>query len=120
MPTARQNNGSQAEAAVAAWLEQAGWRVLARNVKLGKDEIDIVAIDPGPPTTLVCVEVRSSTSPDFGTAEERVDRRKVAHLYRAAGNLKLEQRLPKRVDLVVVDRREGRSVFRHLRAVEPL
>jgi putative endonuclease len=119
MQTARQSNGSQAEDAAAAWLEQAGWRLLARNVKLGKDEIDIVAIDPGPPLTLVCVEVRSSTSPDFGTAEERINRGKVAHLYRAARKLKLAQGLPKRVDLLVVDRRGGRSVFRHLRAVEP-
>jgi putative endonuclease len=119
MPTTRQDHGTRAEDAAAAWLQQAGWQLLARNVKLGKDEIDIVAIDPGPPLTLVCVEVRSSTSPDFGTAEERIDRSKVAHLYRAARNLKLQHRLPKRVDLVVVDRRDGRSVFRHLRAVEP-
>ena len=119
MQTARQNNGTHAEDAAAAWLEQAGWRLLARNVKLGRDEIDIVAIDPGPPATLVCVEVRSSTSPDFGTPEERVDRRKVAHLYRAAKSLQLERRLPRRVDLVVVDRRARRSVFRHMRGVEP-
>jgi Predicted endonuclease distantly related to archaeal Holliday junction resolvase len=117
--TARQNRGTQAEDDAAAYLEQAGWQVIGRNVRVGRDEIDILAVDPGPPPALVFVEVRSASSPAFGMPEERVDREKVGHLYRAARKLAVERQLSRRVDLVVVDRRNGRVVFRHLRALEP-
>ena len=103
-----------------------GWRVVARNVKVGRDEIDVLAIDPGPPKTLVNVEVRSLSTAAFGYPEERVDRLKVGRLYRALAGLAaaLESdeglnKLPRRVDLVIVDRRSGRAEIRHLRAVEP-
>ena len=104
---------------MAALLARNGWRVLGRNVVVGRDEIDILAIDPGPPAELVFVEVRSATSDRFGTPEERVDRDKVAHLYRASRALTAPHGLRRRVDLVVVDRRSGQSALRHLRAIEP-
>jgi hypothetical protein len=62
--------------------------------------------------------VRSATSDRFGTPEERVDRDKVAHLYRASRALTAPLGLKRRVDLVVVDRRT-RPALRHLRALEP-
>lgn len=110
-----------------AWLVDSRWRVLARNARVGKDEIDIVAIDPGPPREAVCVEVRSARSAKFGTPEERVDARKVSNLYRAArAFIRSEQAaqlgvgdLRVRVDLLVVDLRNGRPEIRHLRALEP-
>ncbi len=117
--TARQNRGTQAEDDATAYLEQAGWQVIGRNVRVGRDEVDILAVDPGPPPALAFVEVRSASSPAFGVPEERVDRAKVGHLYRAARQLAVERQLPRRVDLVVVDRRDGRVAFRQLRALEP-
>ena len=93
---------------------------------VGRDEIDILAIDPGPPATLVLVEVRSLRTAAFGEPEERVDRAKVGRLYRALARLgtSLElddglRRLPRRVDLVVVDQRSGSAEIRHLRTLEP-
>jgi putative endonuclease len=103
-----------------AWLIERGWRLLARNVKVGPhDEIDIVAMDPGPPPELVCVEVRSARSSDFGSPEERIDRRKVASLYRGMRVLDLEAGMPRRVDLLVVDLRGTRPNIRHLRRLAP-
>jgi Holliday junction resolvase-like predicted endonuclease len=67
----------------------------------------------------VFVEVRSARSDSFGTPEERVDRAKVQHLYRASRALSAAHGLRRRVDLVVIDRRSGQSVIRHLRALEP-
>lgn len=99
---------------------------MARNVKVERDEIDLVAVDPGPPIELVCVEVRSARSSQFGAPEERVDKRKVANLYRAArafiksdvaGQLEFG-RMAVRVDLVVVDLRAARPQIRHLRRLE--
>jgi putative endonuclease len=109
-----------AENLAAAHLAKLGWEIVARNVTVGRDEIDIVAIDSGPPPEIVCVEVRSATSVDFGTPEERVDRPKVGHLYRAMWALKSERRLPKRVDLLVVDSRQGSTTIRHLKRLEPV
>jgi putative endonuclease len=124
--TERQRRGASAEDAAAAYLEELGWRLVVRNLKIGRDEIDILAVDYGPPVTLVVVEVRSLRTAAFGEPEERVDRRKVGHLYRALTGLTqtLETgeglgRLPRRVDLVVVDGRSGRTEIRHLRALEP-
>jgi Holliday junction resolvase-like predicted endonuclease len=123
--------GDEAEAAVATILGRAGWRVLARNVRIDRDEIDIVAVEPGDPDTLVLVEVRSRTAPSFGPPEESVDARKVARLYRAAWALVRGGLLPGgvplpagpwRVDLVTLGR-DGASapwhVRAHLRGLQP-
>jgi Holliday junction resolvase-like predicted endonuclease len=82
----RGTTGAAAEAAAAAHLVACGWTVLARNLRVGRNEVDIVARDPHPPT-LVVVEVRARSRPGFGAALETVDGRKVARLYRAAGSL---------------------------------
>jgi putative endonuclease len=127
VPTIRQRRGAFGEDVAAAWLVQVGWRVVARNVKTGaRDEIDIVALDPGPPEMLVCVEVRSSRSSAFGAPEERVDARKVSNLYRAARAFGRSEEaahlgvgaMSVRVDLVVVDLRGRAPQIRHLKRLE--
>ena len=109
--TAAQLAGDTAEALVAGRLSEAGWTVLARNIHVGRHELDLVAVDPGPPPCLVVVEVRWRRRRDFGLAEETFDHRKRGHLRAAVGRL-LEDglpgvgpipRLPIRVDLVAVE-----------------
>ena len=128
MRTERQRRGARAEDLAVEWLTGNGWQVVARNVRIGvRDEIDIVATDPGPPPQLVCVEVRSARSAKFGSPEERIDRRKVGNLYRAARTFSRSRQaqelgvggLEVRVDLVVVDLRGISPVIRHLRRIEP-
>ena len=80
--TSRQEAGDAAERLVAERLVARGWRVLARNVHAGRSELDIVAVDPGPPARLVVVEVRCRCSRDFGGAEETFNYRKRANLRR--------------------------------------
>jgi len=127
--TAAQRSGDAAEAAAAGRLAAAGWKILGRQVRAGRAELDLVAIDPGPPPALVVVEVRWRGSRDFGLAEETVDRRKVARLRAglarliAAGTLPGGGRLPRlpgRIDLVVAEppvRPGDPDRFRHHRAV---
>ena len=109
--TTAQLAGDSAEAFVGARLSEAGWTLLARNVHIGRDELDLVAVDPGPPPMLVVVEVRWRRRRDFGLPEETFDYRKRGHLRGALGRM-LEDglpggialpRLPVRVDLVVVE-----------------
>lgn len=110
--TAAQRAGDAAEAAAEAALRGAGWTILGRRVRVGRAELDILAIDPGPPAALVAVEVRWRSSRGFGLPEETIDDRKVARLWgalgrlAAAGSLADGRPLPPlagRVDLVAVE-----------------
>jgi putative endonuclease len=120
--TAAQRLGDAAEERVATYLLGAGWTVLARNVRMGRHELDLVGLDPGPPGTLVVVEVRWRATREFGLPEETVDHRKRTRVRAGAYGL-LDRgtlpdglplpRLPLRFDLVVVEP-DGR--MRHYRA----
>jgi putative endonuclease len=128
-PTPRRAIGDLAEAAVARHLAAQGWTILARNVRVGRSEIDIVAHDPD--GSLVFVEIRSRTSPDLGMPEESVGADKVGRLYVAAWALlrvgqlpdgaPLDVTAPFRIDLVSVVRRTrgGWTLRQHLRGLAP-
>jgi len=73
--------GAEGEARAAAWLETRGWRVLARNVRAGGVEIDLVVLRG---RTVAFVEVKTRTSRRAGAPEEAVDARKRARLVRGA------------------------------------
>jgi putative endonuclease len=141
--TARRAAGDRAEAFVADRLHLAGWRILGRQVPVGRDEVDLVAVEPGgpgEPATLVFIEVRSARTERFGAPEESVAGRKAARTYRAvlalvrAGTLPDGRPLPPlawRVDVVSVIGSPGAHGgsgapgagapvrVRHLRAVDP-
>ena len=128
MRTDSQTRGDRAEAAVAADLIGRGWTILARNVRAGRGELDLVAIDPGPPDMLVIVEVRWRRSRAFGLGEETIDWRKRSRLRAALGRLledglpdgRVLPTLPVRVDLVVVEPAPGSDEpgrLRHHRAI---
>ncbi len=111
MRTERQQAGDAAEELVATRITAQGWSVLGRQVRAGRCEIDIVAIDPGPPARLVAIEVRWRARRDFGLPEETFDWRKRRRLVRACQLLR-ERGLPGRhrlpalpmaVDLIVVE-----------------
>jgi putative endonuclease len=78
--TARGRTGLEAEAVARQHLEASGWTILAANVVVGRGELDLVALDPGAPGTLVIVEVRGARSGRFGAPEESVGPRKLARL----------------------------------------
>ena len=114
--TQAQQAGDAAETLVLGRLIEAGWTVLARNVHVGRHELDLVAIDPGPPRALVIVEVRWRASRGFGLGEETVDHRKRSRVRLAAYGLldrgvlpggTVVPRLPIRFDLIVVEPGEG-------------
>jgi putative endonuclease len=119
--TPAQRAGDAAEELVVARLVTAGWTILGRDVHVGRNELDVVAVDPGPPRMLVIVEVRWRSRRDFGLAEETVDHRKRARVRQAAYAL-LERdelpHLPLRFDLAVVEPGElgGEPRVRHHRS----
>ena len=110
--TPAQLSGDSAEGLVATRLEALGWTILARNLHVGRHELDIVAIDPGPRRALVAVEVRWRAGRAFGLPEETFDWRKRRRMREAAFGLLDRGRLPDgqplphlplRFDLVLVE-----------------
>ncbi|HEX5240877.1 MAG TPA: YraN family protein [Candidatus Limnocylindrales bacterium] len=123
MRTLRQVLGDDAEALVTRRLLEEGWSIIGRNVRVGRAEIDILAVDGSAGRgELVAVEVRWRRRRDYGLPEETVDRAKLARLRAAALSLREGApltgvpipRLPVRVDVVAV---EPGDVVRHHRAV---
>jgi putative endonuclease len=81
MTNARQRLGQVGEAVAARFLEERGYRIVARNVRADRVEIDLIA-RRGP--LLVIVEVKTRASSRAGSAAEAVDERKQYRLRRGA------------------------------------
>ena len=58
-----------------------GWRVVDANVRVGRDELDLI-VRRG--RALRIVEVKEKTGDGYGAALEMVDARKLTHVKRAA------------------------------------
>jgi len=101
----RHDLGLAAEAAVAGWLADAGWRVVERRARSPTGgEVDIVAIDPA--RTIVAVEVRARRTRRAGEAALTVDHRRVMRLRRTLAAIAADGRhghRALRVDLVTVE-----------------
>lgn len=82
--------GSAGEALVSSHLEQRGFTMVARNVRVGRLEIDLVARRGA---LLVFCEVRTRTSAAFIDAIDTIDRGKQRRIRRAAELWLLRQRL---------------------------
>jgi len=116
---ARQQYGRAAEEAAARYLIHDGWRLLGRNVRIGRGELDIVA-RRGP--VLAFVEVKARRTRTCGSPEDAVGaakRRQVARLaelWLAARPWALKGVDEVRFDIVAVDSTAFPSTIRHLSA----
>ncbi len=73
--------GAEGEERAAAHLAARGWRLLARNLRAGGVELDLVAERGG---LVAFVEVKSRRARRCGLPEEAVDARKRARIVRGA------------------------------------
>lgn len=73
--------GQVGEMLAAEYLIRRGYVMVERNYRCAAGEIDLVARDG---RTLVFVEVRSRSSPDYGMPLEQIDFRKQCRLRRVA------------------------------------
>ena len=99
----RPSLGERGESAAARYLRRHGYYVVARNLRLGDEEADLVAIDRDR-TTLVIVEVKTRQD-DSIVPEASVGARKQQRLTRLAARLKRDARyldMAVRFDVVAV------------------
>jgi putative endonuclease len=113
--------GRIGETIAAAYLNLIGYGIIERNLRIGRNEIDIVAVDG---ECLVFVEVKTRRSCRFGSAAEAVGKKKLLGIRRAAGrylNRPGDRRkfTEIRIDVVAVeiDRPRDRMTLDHLRGV---
>ncbi|MCA9284916.1 MAG: YraN family protein [Phycisphaerales bacterium] len=78
----RNGVGRRGERVAAQWLRRHGYRLLAANARIGRDEADLIALAPDR-RTLVVVEVKSTGSTRRDPVA-RVDRRKQQRMQRLA------------------------------------
>ena len=88
----RRQLGADGEAAVAAWYEENGYEVLARNWRCREGELDLVV---GQGRVFVFCEVKTRRSTTFGVPAEAVTREKQARLRRLAARW-LDDEAPRR------------------------
>jgi putative endonuclease len=79
---ARHNDfGKKGEEFATTWLTRKGYEILHRNWRHGRYEVDIIARHEG---LLHFVEVKSGRSGIYGHPEEKVDKKKIRSLMKAA------------------------------------
>jgi putative endonuclease len=116
---ARQLYGRAAEEAAARYLTDHGWRLLGRNVRIGRGELDII-VRRGP--VLAFVEVKARRTHTCGAPEDAVGVAKqrqvarLAELWLAARPWALKGVEDVRFDIVAVDSAVFPSAIRHLPA----
>jgi len=100
----------------ADFLERRGWRILARNARVGRRELDLIAYRDG---ILAFVEVKSRSSAGFGTPLEAITPQKRLQVFRAASQWLREREIPGtiaiRFDAIGVTwTADGRSTVQHV------
>lgn len=95
--------GKWGEDEAAQFLERKGYVILERDWRMGKRDLDIIALTENQ-ETLVFVEVKTRQSDDLQEPEEAVDNRKMRNLAIAANSyVKLKQvQQDVRFDIVTV------------------
>lgn len=105
MTSHNQRIGKWGEEAVAAYLAERGYTLLARNARTPYGEIDIVAQQAD---VTIFVEVKTRTSNRMGLPEESVNPRKQAHMIACAEHYAAENCIDHwQIDVVAVEGKAG-------------
>jgi len=120
MPSPRQRTGRRGEELAAEYLEARGYRILVRNYRFRRAELDLVCYLPALPGKgageLVIVEVKARNTLSYGFPEEAVNRQKQQNLIRGARAFVRERRMertPCRFDVISIENVDGRFRIDH-------
>ncbi len=100
-----QRIGRWGEEAVAVYLAERGYEIIARNARTPYGEIDIIAKQAG---ITIFVEVKTRTSNRMGLPEDSVTLRKQAHMLACAEHYAAENTIDHwQIDVVAVEGKAG-------------
>jgi len=106
--------GQSGEDYIAAYVEQLGWKILARNVHFRSGEIDLIAEDRG---EIVFAEVKTRSNARYGSPAESVSRSKLRKITLSAQLYLLRRHWetrPYRLDVFGVQYKDGTFSVDHL------
>jgi putative endonuclease len=110
--------GDRGEQIAANFLEAEGYRVLERNYRFERNEVDLVCLDPEKGGELVFVEVKTRSGPEFGPPEASVTEEKQQSLLEVSRAYLHERQLegaPSRFDVVGIVLSDGEPQIEHYR-----
>ncbi|MEZ5083314.1 MAG: YraN family protein [Bacteroidales bacterium] len=109
------NLGIKGEEIATQYLLGKGYKIIERNWRHGKDEIDIIALDGN---FLVIVEVKTRSTNFFGEPEEAVTDTKQKFLVRAAEEyvIKKDIHLEIRFDIISIIIEQAKETIRHIKS----
>jgi putative endonuclease len=100
-----QRIGKWGEDAVAAYMAERGYEIVARNARTPYGEIDIIAKQAN---VYIFVEVKARTSNKMGFPEESVNLRKQAHMLACAEHYAAEKEIDHwQIDVISVEGKAG-------------
>ena len=111
--------GRRGEDLAVELLESKGYRVLDRNYRFGREEIDVVCFLPNEANDggqIVVVEVKARSGTGFGAPEASVDHAKQKAILRVTEAYLHERRLmpsPVRFDVIAIQFGDGDPVVEH-------
>ena len=114
-PDRRKQRGAAGEALAAQFLEQQGLKILSRNFRFERGEIDIVAEDGD---ELVFVEVKARRTNAFGEPEDAVTPQKQEQIQHVAEGYLLEHNIRDhscRFDVVAIVFQQGKAKINHIK-----
>jgi putative endonuclease len=121
VPSPKQKTGIRGEDLAAAYLENHGFRILERNYRFRRAEIDLICLQSHKGRRnrpeLVFVEVKSRNTASFGYPEDAVDRNKQRNLIKAARAYLFAKGLTAtscRFDVVSVENVNGYAEIMHI------
>ena len=105
--------GNEGEEMAVEFLRKKGYEIVARNFRYQKAEVDIIARTDG---TLVVVEVKTRSTPDFGDPQEFVKARQIQQLLKAVDYFVNEHDLDVEVrfDIIAIIRNKSGTRLEHL------
>ena len=111
----RRIQGKAGEDLAARFLEQQGLKIIKRNYRFERGEIDLIAEEGD---ELVFVEVKARRSTAFGSPEDAVTEEKQEQVHTVAEGYLFEHDIdnrPCRFDVIAIEFRNNKADIRHIR-----
>jgi putative endonuclease len=111
----RRIQGKAGEDLAARFLEQNGLKIIERNYRFERGEIDLIAEEGD---ELVFVEVKARSSAVFGAPEDAVTEEKQEQVHTVADGYLFEHDIDDRAcrfDVVAIEFKKGKTEIRHIR-----